>query len=71
MVNSIVEIRALLKFKRGRQTEVKGIGVIIGSEFILTCAHILLYKWNNYDERKEACEAKVYITGKGWIKICQ
>ena len=65
-----MEVRALLKFRSIKPIEVKGIGVIVGSNLILTCAHNLLYKWNKYDERKEACEVKVKIPrSKGWITV--
>ena len=64
--DKVVVIKSLLMFRNGDTIEVKGVGTVIGDSHVVTCAHILYYKWAKYCRRKEACEAKIYIPNKGW-----
>ena len=48
---------------------VKGVGTVIHSSYVVTCAHNLFYKWNKYAPRKEACEARIYVPNEGWKEV--
>ena len=55
--------------RNGDIIEVQGVGAVIHDIFVVTCAHNIFYKWNKYSPRKEACEARIFVPGKGWQLI--
>ena len=46
--DKVVVIKSLLILNSGVTIEVKGVGTVIHNRFVVTCAHILYYKWAKY-----------------------